>query len=131
MRPAMTKNRDLKTGQGKAYDVGYGKPPKATQFKKGQTGNSGGRPRKKETKGIDVISVIEQPISVTIDGAKRSMQPYEAGVRQLTRRALQEKKTRALIDLLKLFEANGCFEPPEKAQRGGVIFAPKDISPAD
>ncbi len=80
----MTKNRDLKTGQGKAYDVGYGKPPKATQFKKGQTGNSGGRPRKKETEGIDVISVIEQPISVTIDGAKRSMQPYEAGVRQLT-----------------------------------------------
>ena len=44
---------------------------------------------------------------------------------------MQEKKTRSLIDLLKLFEANGCFEPPERAQRGGVIFAPKDISPED
>ena len=127
----MTKNRDLKTGQGKAYDVGYGKPPKATQFKKGQSGNSGGRPRKKETERIDVISVIEQPISVKIDGAKRSMHPYDAGVRQLTRRALQERKTRALIDLLKLFEAHGLFEPPQKAQQGGVIFAPKVISPAD
>jgi len=26
--------------------VGYGRPPKATQFKKGQFGNPGGRPRK-------------------------------------------------------------------------------------
>ena len=27
-------------------DVGYGKPPKHSQFKKGQSGNPGGRPRK-------------------------------------------------------------------------------------
>jgi hypothetical protein len=28
------------------YEVGYGKPPKATQFKKGQSGNPKGRPKK-------------------------------------------------------------------------------------
>lgn len=27
------------------YDVGYGKPPKSTQFRKGVSGNPGGRPR--------------------------------------------------------------------------------------
>lgn len=27
------------------YEVGYGKPPKSTRFKKGQSGNPGGRPR--------------------------------------------------------------------------------------
>lgn len=28
------------------YEVGYGRPPKATQFKPGQSGNPKGRPRK-------------------------------------------------------------------------------------
>jgi Family of unknown function (DUF5681) len=32
------------------YEVGYGKPPKSTQFKKGRSGNpSGRRPRKKDS----------------------------------------------------------------------------------
>jgi hypothetical protein len=29
-----------------SYEVGYGKPPKDTQFKKGSSGNPKGRPRK-------------------------------------------------------------------------------------
>ena len=32
------------------YDVGYGKPPKKSQFKKGQTGNPKGRPKKKKSR---------------------------------------------------------------------------------
>jgi hypothetical protein len=30
------------------YDVGYGKPPRHTQFRKGRSGNPGGRPRRRE-----------------------------------------------------------------------------------
>jgi Family of unknown function (DUF5681) len=29
----------------KDYEVGYGKPPRRTRFRKGQSGNAGGRPR--------------------------------------------------------------------------------------
>ena len=44
-------------GRGKAgplavrpgYEVGYGKPPEGTRFKKGQSGNPGGRPKGKKT----------------------------------------------------------------------------------
>lgn len=31
------------------YEVGYGKPPEHSQFKKGQSGNPNGRPRKAKT----------------------------------------------------------------------------------
>ena len=33
------------------YDVGYGKPPKATRFRKGQTGNPKGRPKTSKNVG--------------------------------------------------------------------------------
>ena len=36
---------------GRGYEVGYGKPPKATRFKKGQSGNPKGRPRRQKTLG--------------------------------------------------------------------------------
>jgi len=31
--------------RGEPYDVGYGKPPKQSRFKKGHSGNPYGRPR--------------------------------------------------------------------------------------
>lgn len=34
----------------KSYDVGHGKPPKASRFKPGQSGNPKGRPKGKKTK---------------------------------------------------------------------------------
>ena len=33
------------SGDGADYEVGYGKPPKHTRFKKGQSGNPKGRPK--------------------------------------------------------------------------------------
>ncbi|XHR27473.1 MAG: DUF5681 domain-containing protein [Chthoniobacteraceae bacterium] len=45
----MKKNRkkDLPTS---GYDVGYGKPPKHSQFQKGQSGNPAGRPKKRKSR---------------------------------------------------------------------------------
>jgi len=36
------------------YDVGYGKPPKHTQFKKGQSGNPAGRPKGRKTARVSI-----------------------------------------------------------------------------
>jgi hypothetical protein len=45
----MTLDNDKKAGSAKprsdAYEYGYGKPPKAKQFKKGKSGNPAGRPK--------------------------------------------------------------------------------------
>lgn len=46
------------------YDVGYGKPPKSGQFKKGQSGNPKGRP--KGAKGVKASLKRELESSITV-----------------------------------------------------------------
>lgn len=43
------------------YDVGYGKPPKSAQFKKGQSGNPKGRPKgsKNKVKGAKILNRLK------------------------------------------------------------------------
>lgn len=55
------------------YTVGKGRPPRNWQFKPGQSGNPGGRPRKKP--GIDVLTLLDQPITVAQEGQAIEMQP--------------------------------------------------------
>ncbi len=50
------------------YGVGYAKPPKHTQFKKGKSGNPGGR--KKGAKNIykSLVDALTAPVVIQLDG---------------------------------------------------------------
>lgn len=58
------------------YEVGHGKPPKDTKFKKGQSGNPMGRPRKqrKKSKSLGEIfsRILDQPMDIKEDGKTAS-----------------------------------------------------------
>lgn len=67
--------------------IGYRKPPRRTQFKKGQSGNPRGRP-KGSTLRSAVEKVLDRAVTVTIDGERRKVPITEALVMQLAQRAL-------------------------------------------
>jgi hypothetical protein len=59
------------------YEIGYGKPPKKHQFKKGQSGNPKGRP-KAETNPAEILKkVLLTPQKVMVNGEKLSMTGLE------------------------------------------------------
>ena len=71
------------------YKVGYGKPPKATQFKRGQSGNPRGRPKGSRNLASDLAAELGEQITVREDGHPRRISKQRALIKSLMARALQ------------------------------------------
>jgi hypothetical protein len=89
------------------YEVGYGKPPAATRFVKGQSGNRKGRP--KDAKNLDTIlrKVGQQKVTIKGNGRSRSISKLEASVLQLVNKAASGdiRAIRELLQLQKLVDS--------------------------
>jgi len=88
----------------KSYEVGYGKPPKATRFKKDTSGNPSGRPRK-APQSLDPGSIIEaidnEEIQVSDNGKLKRMTKAEIEFRQLFTKAIRGdlRAARLVVDM--------------------------------
>lgn len=69
-------------------DVGYGKAPVSTRFRKGQSGNPGGRPRGR-TNAPPYESVLGQIVTIREDGSERRVTAAAAFLLHMTKRGLE------------------------------------------
>ena len=83
------------------YEVGYGKPPKHTQFTKSRSGNPKGRPKGSNNFGTDVKRTLKAPVRLTKDGSPKTVSTQEAALLRLREKALIGD-ARALDRLLSL-----------------------------
>ena len=90
-----------------AYAVGYGKPPLATRFKPGQSGNPRGRPKREPSLAELVQQESRRAILVTEDGAVRKMSKRNALAKRLMQQALKgdARATQHVIELLNVASA--------------------------
>jgi hypothetical protein len=108
------------------YEVGFAKPPKKSRFKKGQSGNPGGRPKgSKSVKGV-LESALSERVVVVENGERRSISKLEAAVKQLVNKAASgnERFMRQLLNLLAVVEEPA---PPEEETNALMSAADREI----
>ena len=75
----MTK-KSKKTGN---YEIGYKKPPKATRFQPGESGNRLGRPKKPRSSNEILEKIMSEKVTIVIKGRRRTVTMKEVLIRQL------------------------------------------------
>ena len=92
------------SSSGAEYQVGYGKPPKRTRFKPGQSGNPKGRP--KGAKGLNTIvrESLGGKLAVRTSEGTRKISKIEAVLQKTLEKALKGD-ARAQLELMKLWRA--------------------------
>jgi hypothetical protein len=71
------------------YEVGYGKPPKHTRFKPGQSGNPRGRPKGTKNLKTDLMEELGEKILIREGDHARQVSKQRALVKALLTRALK------------------------------------------
>ena len=101
------------------YRVGYGRPPREHQFKKGQSGNPKGRPQ--EAKGSKAIlkKMLAQKVAVNQQGQQRMITMLEVSLQQLVNKSARGDH-RSLLLLFELLPALEKNLPESRKQSEGI-----------
>ena len=93
------------------YDVGYGKPPRHSRFKKGQSGNPRGRSSGSKNLSTLLSEALNQPVIVAENGTRRKISKRQAVITQLVNQSAKGdwRAAKILLDILQDIE--GRTEP--------------------
>lgn len=94
------------------YEVGFGKPPKHSQFKKGVSGNPNGRPKGSKSFATTFNELAGEKMWVNTPNGRRRRSFFEVGLMQLLNQCAKGDP-RAIREVIKLKSAFGDVLPPQ------------------
>jgi hypothetical protein len=87
------------------YKVGFGKPPRRTQFKAGQSGNRNGRPRGSRNLNTLLEQELKQRLVVTENGRRKELTKMQAAIKNLVNKGLTDRRfMQLLLDAIREME---------------------------
>ncbi len=100
----------------KRYEVGYGKPPKSGQFRKGQSGNPKGRPKGSRDYYSIARGVLNSRMRVKIEGKVRWVSTMEAGLLRLREKAVHGdlRSLQLILEMGRELQARDDSKPPSE-----------------
>ena len=83
------------------YEIGFGKPPERTRFKRGQSGNPQGRPKGTLNMATVLERVLREKVVINENGQRQTITKLEAAIKQVTNKAASgELKALQLLSAL-------------------------------
>ncbi len=95
------------------YAVGYGRPPKDFQFKKGQSGNDKGRPKGSRNLMSELRKIYTEPVVISVGGKQQHVPAIVAIALVQRQRALNADPRAAEAVFKKVKELGFLDEAPE------------------
>jgi hypothetical protein len=122
----MAQDEKLKTTPSETkrdYEVGYGKPPLHSRFKKGQSGNPRGRPLFPKSLAADLLEAMNQRVVVAENGRRRRLTKRQAMIAQLVNKSATAdlRATKMLLDMLREIETQAQAASPVQPAHADVI----------
>ena len=100
------------------YEVGFGKPPKSTQFKPGHSGNPKGRPKGTKNLKTDLAEELSEKIVVHEGGNSKKISKQRAVVKTLITNTLKgdARAASSLLSMMMKLLDTGVGEVAEEAE---------------
>ncbi len=98
------------------HEIGYGKPPKHSQFKKGRSGNPVGRPKGTKNLKTDLAEELQEVVHLREGGQSKQVSKQRAMLKALMARALKGDPRAADLILKIIFRLLEVNVPEEEAE---------------
>lgn len=102
--PSEASQRRRRQASRQDYEVGYGKPPKETRFKAGESGNRKGRPKRHRNLKTVLEEALREKVTIREGERRRTIARIDVWVRTVLGQALrgEAKGTQNLLGLIRV-----------------------------